>query len=104
MPLPFLFTNFTAAERKPGLIPFNYFGPNDSISWIQGMPAAALTALSGAIDGSNAVFTASGPPGEVLKNGVVQELGVMYTVSGQTVTFIDPFIPQPGDYLQARTG
>lgn len=35
MAIGFPFVNFLAANRKANLIPFNYFSPNDNISWIQ---------------------------------------------------------------------
>jgi hypothetical protein len=36
MGLPFPFVNFLAANRKTNLIPFGYFSPGDSVSWIEG--------------------------------------------------------------------
>jgi hypothetical protein len=106
--LPFPFTNFTAGLRKWSLIPFNYFSPGDNITWIQspnfGPLSIAQPVLTGTLDGNNAVFTVPGIFNTLLqiqRNGVTQLLGTMYTLSGATVTFLDPYVPQPGDYLQA---
>lgn len=107
MSTPFLFRNFTAAERKRNLIPFGYFSPNDSTAWIDSQDTGVILQMSGmtgTIDGVNAVFEVTVPYGNtciVFKNGVEQTLNVMCTVSGQTVTFLDPYIPQTGDILEA---
>jgi hypothetical protein len=68
-------------------------------------PSSALqaVALSGTVDGTNAVFTvqAYNTTCIVLKNGVIQTVNVMYRVVGTTVTFLDPYIPQVGDAIWA---
>jgi len=61
---------------------------------------------SGAVDGSNAVFTLAHAPdpqqGLILfRNGVAQKRGLDYTLSGNTITFIPEAVPQPGDVLLA---
>jgi hypothetical protein len=58
----------------------------------------------GVKDGSNREFQLSGVPNPdsslvVIKNGIVQMLGVDYSVSGSTVTFFEA--PQVGDYIRA---
>jgi hypothetical protein len=60
--------------------------------------------LLGIINGTNPTFTLPqiyNTTCLVLKNGVIQTLGVMYTIAGETITFIAPYIPQSGDILQA---
>lgn len=109
MPGPLLgqLVNFCAASRKFNFIPFNYFSPGDSISWIYGSETGVFlqtVLLTGTVNGTNPTFTVPVQYSNTLivfKNGVLQLLNVMYTVSGQTVTFLPPFIPQPGDVLQA---
>lgn len=102
--------NFTAGLRKLALIPFGYFSPGDSISWIVAVPASGTqlitAALSGTVDGANAIFTIPGTITQncfVYKNGILQTIATMYTLSGQVVTFLYPYIPQPGDVLEAIT-
>jgi hypothetical protein len=107
--LPFPFVNFLAATRKPMLIPFNYFSPDDSISWIQSVPSSVdyvTTAMTGTINGINTVFTIPGIFSSVIavvRNGVVLDPSRAYSVSGSTVTFsTNPaYIPQSGDDLMA---
>lgn len=58
----------------------------------------------GLIDGLNTSFTcASVPQGlEVFRNGIRENAGVDYLVSGSTVTFLAVSIPQPGDLLKVK--
>jgi hypothetical protein len=63
---------------------------------------------SGVINGINNIFTLVNTPNPalsllVLRNGVQQEQGVAYTVSGNTISFtLNPlYIPQTGDVIQA---
>jgi hypothetical protein len=58
----------------------------------------------GAVDGTNKAFTLQHPPDPaasliLTRNGLVQKLGLDYSLNGATVTFI-PNVPQPGDLLQ----
>lgn len=58
----------------------------------------------GLINGGNSTYTLNHTPLgtslEVMKNGIVQQNTVDFTVSGTTVTFLTASIPQPGDNLQ----
>jgi hypothetical protein len=59
---------------------------------------------TGATNGANATFTLSQTPSPsasltVFLNGVRQTLGVDYTVTGTTITFLTASIPQSGDIL-----
>jgi hypothetical protein len=59
---------------------------------------------SGAIDGSNSVFTLAGAPNParsllVYRNGLLQKEGVDYTLSGNAITFAAASVPVPGDIL-----
>lgn len=62
----------------------------------------------GIIDGVNLTFTLAAAPNpasglKLYKNGVLLQLGGDYTLSGNTVTFINATItPQPGDKLLAN--
>jgi hypothetical protein len=60
---------------------------------------------TGAVDGSNNVFTLTGSPSpalslQVFRNGILQRAGVDFTLSGVTVTFLTGAIPQSGDVIQ----
>lgn len=60
---------------------------------------------TGAVDGSNNVFTLSGSPSptvslQVFRNGILQRTGVDYSLTGATVTFLSGAIPQSGDVVQ----
>lgn len=60
---------------------------------------------TGAVDGSNNVFTLSGSPIpsvslQVFRNGILQRTGVDYSLTGATVTFLSGAIPQSGDVVQ----
>jgi len=62
---------------------------------------------SGAVNGSNANFTLASVPDPpesltLTRNGVVQELGVKYTLAGEAITFLAGSIPQSGDILRAN--
>jgi hypothetical protein len=102
--------NLTAALRKNLLIPSGFFSPNDNTSfiWSPSTVSANPVALNGTIDGTNAIFTTANAIVNgiaVFKNGLLQEPGVMYNVSGSnTITFVSGYIPEPGDYLQAVLG
>jgi hypothetical protein len=61
---------------------------------------------SGAVDGSNAVFTLAHAPDPpqgliVFRNGIAQKRGLDYDISGNTITFTAAATPQPGDVLLA---
>jgi len=60
---------------------------------------------SGAVDGSNTVFTLTGAPSPALslqlfRNGILQKAGMDYTLSGASVTFLTGAVPQSGDVIQ----
>lgn len=61
---------------------------------------------AGAVNGSNITFTLANTPSpatslDLYRNGLVQTIGVDYTVSGNTITFLQVAMPQTGDLLQA---
>lgn len=61
---------------------------------------------AGLINGSNATFTLAnipspGPSLALYRNGLLQQQGLDYTLSGNTITFLAGAIPQPGDTLLA---
>ena len=106
-----LFVNFTAAERKPLLVPSGYFSPNDSVAFIwtiSSTPGAVPVPyeLNGTKNGINTVFTTPviiSNAVVIFKNGVYQNPVApitAYTVSGgNTITFVTP--PESGDDLGA---
>lgn len=60
---------------------------------------------TGAVDGSNNVFTLSGSPSptlslQVFRNGILQRTGVDFSLTGATVSFFSGGIPQSGDVVQ----
>ncbi len=59
---------------------------------------------TGAVNGSNTVFSLAQPPDppgslQVFRNGIMLKAGVDYTLSGTTVTFGTLSVPQTGDLL-----
>ncbi len=61
---------------------------------------------SGTIDGFNQIFTLAAPPVPessllVYRNGILQKSAYDYTLSGNTITFIEAATPQTGDVLLA---
>lgn len=59
----------------------------------------------GVVDGLNTTFTCAfaAPQGlEVFRNGIRENQGVDYLVSGGTVTFLAVAIPQAGDLLKVK--
>jgi hypothetical protein len=62
--------------------------------------------LGGLVDGVNATFTLSSQPDPpsslaVYRNGLLQKMGLDYTLSGSTLQFVMDALPQPGDTLLA---
>ncbi len=61
---------------------------------------------AGSVNSSNTIYTLSAIPVpasslELYRNGLVQTVGVDYTVSGTTVTFLPVAVPKSGDLIQA---
>ena len=61
---------------------------------------------AGAVDGSNQTFTLASAPSpaaslRLYRNGLLQQAGTDYTLSGSAITMTSASIPQPGDTLQA---
>jgi hypothetical protein len=60
----------------------------------------------GTINGANRTFTLANSPSpatslDLYRNGLVQSIGVDYTISGNTITFLAVATPQTADILQA---
>ena len=65
-----------------------------------------LETLSGVVDGANQSFILAGIPNPasslaLFRNGLVQKPGLDFTFSSNTVQFLGPSTPQPGDTLLA---
>ncbi|MGA2131620.1 MAG: hypothetical protein ABSH50_04830 [Bryobacteraceae bacterium] len=63
-------------------------------------------APAGLVNGSNGSFTVSAAPTPasslaLYRNGILQKAGFDYTLSGNTIQFLTPSTPQPGDTLLA---
>ncbi len=63
-------------------------------------------AVAGSLNGSNAVFTLSHPPSplgslNLYRNGLLQSVGIDYSISSSTVTFLTPSIPKSTDVVTA---
>jgi hypothetical protein len=60
---------------------------------------------SGTINGTNSAFTLNHTPAgsslQLTRNGLIQKLGIDYTISGATITFLTVAIPGTGETLQA---
>ena len=75
----------------------------------QGVSVSALSTPiretpSGTIDGVNDTFTLSVIPPSfviVILNGTIQDEGVSYTISGNTITFEAAYIPSSGSIIEA---
>jgi hypothetical protein len=65
-----------------------------------------LETPNGALNGTNAAFTLSMTPNPttsllLFRNGLLQKLGVDFTLTGSSISFQAGSVPQPGDLLQA---
>jgi hypothetical protein len=65
-----------------------------------------LETPNGAMNGTNVAFTLSMTPTPatsllLFRNGLLQKIGVDYTLNGSSVSFLAGSVPQPGDLLQA---
>lgn len=65
-----------------------------------------LETPNGAMNGTNAAFTLSMTPTPatsllLFRNGLLQKMGVDFTLNGSSVSFQAGSVPQPGDLLQA---
>lgn len=60
---------------------------------------------AGTLNGTNLIFTLAFQPAasslHLYRNGLRQKLGLDYTLSGNTITFLVAAVPQPGDTLLA---
>ncbi len=61
---------------------------------------------SGTMDGNNAAFTLAQSPAppaslQLYRNGLEQMTGIDFTLSGNTITFLNGNVPKPGDVVQA---
>jgi hypothetical protein len=61
---------------------------------------------AGIVDAANTTFTVQDVPVpasslQIFRNGVLQKVGVDYTLNGKTITFMLVSVPVPGDVLQA---
>lgn len=62
---------------------------------------------SGLVDASNATFTLQSAPLpssslQIFRNGLLQRLGLDFTLSGSVITFSSGAVPYPGDVLQVN--
>ena len=60
----------------------------------------------GTVDGANATFTLANPPTPatslvLFRNGIAQQPGTDYTLTGSSIQFLGGAVPQPGDALLA---
>ena len=95
--------SFVAGLRKPALIPFGYFSPNDNISFIAGVGSSAPTpyfptqAPGGIVASATNTFTFTFSPGAIVYNGTTLFPPTDFTVSGVTVTM--PLVVEAGAKL-----
>lgn len=93
------FQNFTSAERKVNMLGFSMFPSTEDLGWIDNgntLPAnGGDLALSPTPNGVLLIFTANvsgvgtlDPAAAVFRNGLLQEPGADYTLSGSTITFV----------------
>lgn len=90
-------------DRETVLEPYRWIfhgGQFNSVQWINNeIP-------SGVIDGANAVFSLSQVPNPtssliLSKDGQILYQGLGYSLNGQTITLVAPYIPNPTDALRA---
>lgn len=60
----------------------------------------------GTMNGTNAAFTLANPPAPtnsltLFRNGILQRVGIDFTLSGTAITFAAGSVPQTGDYVRA---
>ena len=92
--------NFTSGLRKPALIPFGYFSPNDNLGFIAGLstgPQYPTGVTNGVVVTPSNTFTFTFPPSELVVNGMSLFPPNDFTLSGTTVTL--PIILQVGDKI-----
>jgi hypothetical protein len=90
----FPLVNFLAGLRKPALIPFNYFSPGDSISWIESIPGGvtSINGLTGAVEiiaGSGITINTSSPNIQVVGNPLTLS-SLTGTINGVNLVFTVP--------------
>ncbi len=104
--MPTQFKNFTAASRKPNLVPFGMLPNGADLSWIAAYPLLPpLETPVGTQDSVNPTFTVSGQFVDIwlFKNGMLLTQGVDYTFNGNTgtITFLAGAIPIVSDQIRA---
>ena len=91
--------SFTASERKPDLIPFGYFSPNDNLGFIADSVAnGAPLVITGVQNGVNTHFTVMGMQ-SLYFNGLRLKANFDYTYVGINLTMV--IAPQADDTLLA---
>ncbi len=109
--LPISLNQITGLSAILGSLNSAIAGLNTQLNTIGSTPPTTAAfvdsdSLSGTLDGVNANFTLSQTPVpasslSVFRNGLLQSLGVDYTVSGSAITFLPGSVPLPADLLNA---
>jgi hypothetical protein len=102
--------NFEASLRKPALVDFGLFSPDDNLAFIASLPSTGAGqysteqgTITGTINGVNLVFSLplGVTPITVFRNGVLMTQGTDVTVVTHTITFNAGQTPQAGDIITA---
>lgn len=109
--LPIAISQVTNLSASLSQINTSLLSLQSSISGLNGSASAGVGFVdgetpSGTLNGVNATFTLAQTPApasslELYRNGLVQTVGVDYTLSGNTITFLTADIPGGGETLQA---
>ena len=109
--LPISLNQITGLSAILASLNFAISGLNTQLNTIGSTPPTTASfvdsdSLSGTLDGVNATFNLSQTPVpasslSVFRNGLLQSLGIDYTVSGSAVTFLPASVPLPADLLNA---
>lgn len=92
--------NFMAGLRKPALIPFGYFSPNDNIGFIASLDGATIYptgTTDGIVSTPGHTFVFASAPSFLVVNGMTLYPSIDYAISGFTVTL--PFQLFVGDKI-----
>ncbi len=96
---------FTASARKPVLVSFGLLSQNDPLLLAINYPTYSPTyaTVSGTIDGTNRVFTLPTAPNslQLYVRGLFQNPAISYSLSGNTITFVNGAQPSVGSDIVA---
>jgi hypothetical protein len=104
---------YTIAGSSITIAPGSVPAPGDILQAWYRLPSTGTPSIlfsesetpAGLVDSSNTTFTLQNAPQpaaslQVFRNGVLQKVGVDYTLGVKVITFLSASVPNPGDILQ----